>query len=70
MNAAVFDTRDHAIVEGWATYHGDTPAHPHIEAPAPAPATGHSPSNYARCACGAWVKWYRVGQHRYGSLDR
>jgi hypothetical protein len=69
MTAAVFDTNDHAIVAGWATYHADTPAHPHIEADQPSPSNGHSPSNYARCACGAWVKWFVVGQHRYGSVS-
>jgi hypothetical protein len=68
MNA-MFDINDHAIAAGWATYHEDTPAHPHVHAPAPQPPNGHSPSNYARCACGVWFKWFRTGQHRYGSLD-
>ena len=67
MTAAVF-AHDIAIAPGWATYHADQPAHPHIEAKAPEPPNGHSPSNYARCACGAWVKWFVVGQHRYGSI--
>ncbi len=66
---AVFDMDNHALVAGWATYHMATPAHPHIDAPPPEPADGHSSSNYAKCACGAFVKWFRVGQHRYGSLD-
>jgi hypothetical protein len=65
---AVFNVNDHAIAAGWATYHEDTPSHEHIQAAPPEPANGHSPSNYARCACGAWVKWFVVGQHRYGSI--
>lgn len=69
MTAAVFNHNDHAIVAGWATYHKDIAAHPHIEAGPPTPANGHSPSNYAKCACGAALKWFVIGQHRYGSLS-
>lgn len=69
MTFAVFDINDHAIQPGWATYHEDIAAHPHITASPPRPANGHSPSNYAKCACGAAVKWYVIGQHRYGSLS-
>lgn len=67
---AVFDLNDHAIAPGWATYQEDRRDHQHIHAPAPEPANGHSPSNYARCACGVMVKWFVLGQHRYGSLSR
>ena len=70
MTAAVFDLNHHAIVAGWATYHEDRQAHPHIDAPPPEPPNGYSPSNYAKCACGWAVKWFVVGQHRYGSLSR
>jgi hypothetical protein len=67
---AVFDMNDHAIAAGWATYHEHVLSHPHIHAPAPDPANGHAPSNYARCACGVFVKWFVVGQHRYGSIGQ
>ena len=66
---AVFNHNHHAIAPGWATYHEDIPNHPHVHAQAPEPANGHGPSNYAKCACGAALKWFVVGQHRYGSLD-
>ena len=66
---AVFNMNHHAIAPGWATYHTDIPTHPHVEAGPPQPANGHSPSNYAKCACGVALKWYVVGQHRYGSLS-
>jgi hypothetical protein len=67
---AVFDMNDHAIVPGWATYHLDTPAHPHLPAAPPSPdPKGYRPDEYAKCACGAAFKWYRIGQHRYGSID-
>jgi len=69
MKAAVFNVNDHAIVAGWATYQKRCRDHPHIEAPEPKPANGYSPSNYALCACGAAIKWFVVGQHRYGSLS-
>ena len=69
-NAAVFDLNQHAIVAGWASYTSAQRAHEHITAPAPNPANGYSPSNYARCACGVMVKWYVIGQHRYGSLSK
>lgn len=67
---AVFDLNDHAIAAGWATYQEHQPKHEHVHAAAPEPANGHSPSNYARCACGAAFKWFVIGQHRYGSLSR
>lgn len=67
---AVFDINHHTIAPGWATYHMDVPAHEHIPAAPQVPANGYSPSNYARCACGVFVHWFRVGQHRYGSLDK
>lgn len=67
MSFAVFDLNDHAIAAGWATYHMDCAAHEHVHAPAPEPANGYSPCNYARCACGVMVKWFVVGQHRYGA---
>lgn len=69
MTTAVFDINDHALGAGWATYHKDTPTHQHIDVGPPDPPNGHSPSNYARCGCGAWFKWFVVGQHRYGSLS-
>ena len=56
MTAAVFDLNHHAIVAGWATYHEDRQAHPHIDAPPPEPPNGYSPSNYAKCACGWAVR--------------
>ena len=74
---AAFNRNDHATRAGWAAYmkplrswgerlHGwlghRVPTEP------PVPANGHSPSNYARCGCGAALKWYVVGQHRYGSI--
>jgi hypothetical protein len=65
---AVFNVNDHAVATGWATYHADTPAHEHIPVSPPSPTNGYSPSNYLRCACGAWFKWFAVGQHRYGSI--
>jgi len=70
MTTAVFDIDGHAIAPGWATYQMDTPTHPHIDAEPPVPADGHSPSNYARCGCGAWFGWFVVGQHRYGSIPK
>lgn len=66
---AVFDTNHIALVAGWATYHLDTPAHPHLPALPPQDPKGYKSSDYARCACGAWFKWFRIGQHRYGSID-
>jgi hypothetical protein len=72
MNA-LFDDTDHATLAGWATYH--QPARRcrfwrrHPIPPTPDVADGIRPDNYARCRCGAWLKWFRVGQHRYGGMD-
>jgi len=76
---ATFDSNDHAVTPGWGAYmkplrswrerihgwFGHT-----VPAETPIPRNGHSPSNYAKCICGAALKWYVVGQHRYGSLSR
>ena len=76
---AKFNRNDHATRPGWATYHKRRnqslrqrvhgllghrlPASP------PSPANGYSPSNYARCGrCRVWLKWFVVGQHRFGSI--
>jgi hypothetical protein len=80
MNA-MFDKNDHAIWAGWATYM--KPLHRArqrlcgrifghvVPFDPPIPADGYSPSNYDNCErCGAAIKWYVVGQHRYGSLGR
>ena len=81
MRTARFDSNDHAVTEGWATYHKDLKGrlalppfvcrvfgHPRV-AP-PKSRNGHSPSNYARCRrCNRWMKWYVVRQHRYGGMD-
>lgn len=76
--AALFDTHDHATVEGWATYHKHLGWRAlgcrivgHRLPPKPSPANGYAPSNYARCSrCRSWIKWFVDGQHRWGSLSR
>lgn len=37
----------------------------------PVPPNGHAPSNYTVCGrCGEPMKFYVVGQHRFGGYDR
>ena len=76
---ATFDEHDHAGTEGWATYQQRPMfrwrpmcalGH-HVLPPTPAVRNGYSPSNVGRCSrCRAFLKWYMVGQHRFGSIDR
>lgn len=74
---ATFNVNDHAITPGWATFHNRLGWRRYVfclfghsrNAP-PEPANGHSPSNYVRCRrCGNSLKWYVVGQHRYGGMN-
>lgn len=72
---AHFDANDHATHEGWATYHTRPPStlrcrwRGHVMPSAPS--NRHSPACYDRCTrCRAWLKWFVIGQHRYGSVDR
>ena len=75
---ATFDHNDHCNIEGWATYHGDQSmfrwrlrcalGHHSLPDP-PTVRDGIRPDNYDRCPrCRAWVKWFVVGQHRFGSI--
>lgn len=76
--AASFDENEHCIGAGWATHHG----HGEIRCRwwqrrhvlpnyAPQPPNGYAPSNSARCPrCRAWLRWFRIGQHRRGSYDK
>lgn len=70
----------HASTEGWATYHKQlrgwrrficaAKGHRMPTEPLPSERNGHAPSNYGRCLrCRNAVKWYVVGQHRYGGLS-
>lgn len=78
MNArrhAIFDETDHCTEPGWATYHRRNAGRcrlfwPHlIPYDPPDQPDVHSPSNYERCGvCGAPIKWYVFGQHRYGGI--
>lgn len=80
MKMATFDSNDYALTEGWATYHKNLSGgiakppfvcrvfgHPRVASPAAR--NGHSPSNYTCCRrCNRWMKWYVVGQHRFGGV--
>jgi len=77
MITAHFDQNDHALNSGWATYHRKLGwrrmvcmfRHAHL--PPPAVQNGYSPSGMARCTrCHSWLKWFAVGQHRYGGMNR
>lgn len=74
---ATFDENDHAWTTGWATYHRRLGwrrvlcLFGHTQFAIPEPPNGHSPSNFERCRrCRSALKYYIVGQHRYGGMDR
>jgi len=82
MRAAKFNSANHAISAGWATYHDPAlrgrwwnrarcRVFGHIS-PVEIPPTpnGHSPNNYKHCVtCDNFMHWYVIGQHRYGGMD-
>lgn len=80
-HAAEFDAHDHATTAGWASHHAGkvrrwrhrlTCGRDRHDLPfrVPEPANGHSPSCHDRCfRCGRALKWFVVGQHRYGGYD-
>lgn len=74
---ATFDRNDHALTAGWATYHIHRGWRAvfcllgHQLPPMPGSPNGNSPTNYARCRrCRGFMKWFVVGQHRYGGMNR
>lgn len=77
---ARFDNNNHATSAGWATYQSKPMfrwrfrcwlGRHRYPAFIPYPANGHSPSNTVRMdCCGAFAKWFVIGQHRYGGINR
>lgn len=79
---ARFDQNDHAATAGWATYHQRRNLRRswrllvcvvkgHRLPSIPATPNGYSPSCYERCKrCRNFLKWFVVGQHRYGGMSR
>jgi hypothetical protein len=73
---ASFNDNDHATVAGIASFH-DRKYHPwrcrilghQWPIFSTGPRNGYSPHDTVRCLRGCWGKWYRIGQHRYGSIE-
>ena len=73
MSSAVFNDNDHCVQSGWATYQRRKVVwrckRGHTLPPEPEPSNGIAPACYATCPkCGAPLKWFVCGQHRYGGI--
>ena len=82
VSKATFNENDHCLTAGWATYHKPADLGHRLDRLAcrilghrysvmmPIDPSGHSPSCYQQCLrCTNFLKWFVVGQHRFGSVN-